>query len=491
MGTLVILPFASLVAARVTSNQFVRETEANLHAQAAIYAQVFAQAYRVEVGAPIDGVPLNDEQKTRLSADWHPVEPTVFATNDTIGMPRPDPRPITTPVTDIYLKIGTELSDLARRARKTTLVGVLGLDLHGNIIARSGSDTGNLAHVDEVARALNGEFVALTRWRDEEYRNHSLRSLSRDTKFRVYVVHPVIVADQVVGAVYLSRTPSNLNKYLFQQRNSFVWLIAAVTVAAALIGFFLWRFLARPMRQLTVQASDIAAGRTGKRLPGYGVKELAQVGQSLINMGATLRRNSDNLQTYTKHATHELKSPVTSIMGAAELLEAPQVDNARRAALAKTIKSDAARMDNLLVRMREMARGQVRFDAEPATLHQAIPETSAVDITLHGDTDATLPIPLEAALMCFGHMVDNAIEHGATRVQLTFDREAQRIDVQDNGSGISPGNLAHVTEPFFTTKRETGGTGMGLNICAEIIGQFGGTLSVSDGTSGALISLQF
>ncbi|WP_139792886.1 cell wall metabolism sensor histidine kinase WalK [Pseudophaeobacter leonis] len=142
------------------------------------------------------------------------------------------------------------MSELAGISQKTTLVGFVAVDAQGKIIAKTGTDTGTLQHVGEVQRALNGDVVSVARWREEEYRNHSLRSVSRDTKFRVYVAHPVIVADHVVGAVYLSRTPSNLNKYLFQQRHIFVWLLIAVLISAVLIGAFLWRFLTRPMHQL-------------------------------------------------------------------------------------------------------------------------------------------------------------------------------------------------------------------------------------------------
>ena len=495
VGVLVILPFAALVAARVTSNQFARETEGNLHAQAAIYAQIFANAYAQEAGDPTHGPTLTEQQQNRVSPDWHPVPKTLVATNDTILSPRADPLPTVVPPDPVYLAISDRMSAIATAARKTTLVGFLALDASGNIIAKSGTDVGNLAHVDEVDRALSGDIVSVARWREEEYRNHSLRSLSRDTKFRVYVAHPVIVGDRVVGAIYLSRTPSNLNKYLFQQRNTFLWLLASVAIAAALIGYFLWRHLARPMRQLTKQAQTIAAGQDEASLPGYGVTELADLGQSLMDMGATLRRNADSLQTYTKHATHELKSPVTSIMGAAELLEAEIVDDTRRIALAHAIKSDAGRMDTLLVRMRQMAQGQARFAAEPTTLAQLAPSLQSAHpdlaITIEGDANSPLPLPQEAARICLMHVLENAAEHGASAVALSYHSDNRSIQAEDDGAGISEANLHKVTQPFFTTKRETGGTGMGLAICAEILKQFGGGLSVVNNARGVTVIFQF
>ncbi|WP_083100674.1 sensor histidine kinase [Pseudophaeobacter leonis] len=243
------------------------------------------------------------------------------------------------------------------------------------------------------------------------------------------------------------------------------------------------------------QAREIASGKTETRLPGYGVKELAGLGQSLIDMGATLRKNAASLQVYTKHATHELKSPVTSIMGAAELLEAPNIQDERRTALAATIKADAARMDRLLDRMREMARGQNILASAQGNLNSILPILRAkfdfLHIEIGGDVYQPLPVSHEAAVICFGHLLENAAEHDAKTVEITFDTASQIISVQDNGTGISAANVVKAAEPFFTTKRETGGTGMGLTICAEIIAQQGGQLNVEPCDSGAVIKMVF
>jgi signal transduction histidine kinase len=486
---LLLLPFAALIGARVTSNQFVRETEANLHAQAAIYAELYAAAIDQTARDSGIGQPIPPALAEHLGKPWHPVETSLSARRSRIEPPRPDPIQGGEP------EFLDSFSALAERARRTTLVGFLALDHQGFIVAASGTDRGSLAHVDEVARALRGEIVSVARWRVEEYRNHSLRSLSRDTKFRVYVAHPVVVGDRVVGAVYLSRTPSNLNKYLFQQRHVFSWLFGGMVLAAALIGWFFWRFLTRPLQGLGNQARGIADGAAITRLPHYGLKELARLGQSLIDMGAALRRKSDSLETYTKHATHELKSPVTSIMGAAELLENPKVSDDRRVKLARTIKSDAARMDRLLLSMREMVRGQNLHASEATTLTVLIDELRAahegLEIAGAGAVDATLPLSQDAARICLKHLVENAAQHGATRVEISFDPDARRIEVHDNGEGISAANRDKVTDAFFTTKREQGGTGMGLSICAEVAAQFGGEVQVMDAKSGTLIALVF
>ena len=182
-------------------------------------------------------------------------------------------------------------------------------------------------------------------------------------------------------------------------------------------------------------------------------------------------------------------------MGAAELLENPKVSDDRRVKLARTIKSDAARMDRLLLSMREMVRGQNLHASEATTLTVLIDELRAahegLEIAGAGAVDATLPLSQDAARICLKHLVENAAQHGATRVEISFDPDARRIEVHDNGEGISAANRDKVTDAFFTTKREQGGTGMGLSICAEVAAQFGGEVQVMDAKSGTLIALVF
>ncbi len=492
VGVLVLLPIVGLVVARVNSTQFVRETEANLYAQAAIYAQIYAEAYR----GPSVGQKLGAEQREILAQEWRPIPARLGSAFWDIEGPRPDPTPMAVPPEQPHLEAVKGLETLAKNAQKTTLVGFLALDHQGAIVASTGGAQGGLGHIPEVAAALRGDVTATARWRQEGYgKLASVRSISRDTKFRVYVAHPVVVKDHVIGVIYLSRTPSNINKYLLQQGQTLAWLLAGVMASAIVIGVFLWRFLTRPLRRLKSQARDIAQGEIGASLPGYGVRELADLGQSLLDMAGALRQKSQAVETYTKHATHELKSPVTSIMGAAELLAKPEVDDQRRLALAATIRGDVARMDGLLEQMRDMVRGQMISDRAPINLRAILPDLrqnfSTLTLTGQGDQTADLPLPGQAAQICFQHLLQNAVEHGAHGVEIAFDAAAGVITVADNGEGISPANLPRVTDAFFTTKRATGGTGMGLAITGEILAQFGGSLAIENRDQGAVVTLRF
>jgi len=101
------------------------------------------------------------------------------------------------------------------------------------------------------------------------------------------------------------------------------------------------------------------------------------------------------------------------------------------------------------------------------------------------------PTQLEQAIV---NLVRNAIESGATGVRVTLrTRSAERtatIEVQDDGAGISPSDRLRILEPFYTTRRATGGTGLGLSVVHGIAHEHGGNLAIdSNAERGSIVTL--
>ena len=82
-----------------------------------------------------------------------------------------------------------------------------------------------------------------------------------------------------------------------------------------------------------------------------------------------------------------------------------------------------------------------------------------------------------------------AAEHGATRLVLTADEET--LVVEDDGQGVAPGDASRVFDPFFTTRRDAGGTGMGLTIVRTLIEAAGGQISLEKASIGAKFRISF
>ena len=180
----------------------------------------------------------------------------------------------------------------------------------------------SLAHIEEVAAALKGQYHAALRIRIPDKTPPPIYSISRGVGVHVFSAMPVIVNNHVAGVIYTSRTPSNIFDHLYQERGKFLLAALAVIAGTMIIGLVFWRTITRPMRELVGRTDRIARGDRDafKPLAHYGTREFAQLSKSFLDMAEQLSRRSEYIATFSAHLTHELKSPLTSIKGAAELL---------------------------------------------------------------------------------------------------------------------------------------------------------------------------
>lgn len=188
-------------------------------------------------------------------------------------------------------------------------------------------------------------------------------------------------------------------------------------------------------------------------------------------MGSTLQDREAGLRAYTNHVTHELKSPLTSLIGATELLE-DDMPTEDRAKLTETIRTSAQKMQVLLDALRRLANARDPLGHGPTRLSVALNKVDA-GLVLDLHRDRAVPIDPDALHAILTHLGQNAAAHGARQLKVTGTENG--FTVQDDGPGIAEGNRARIFEPFFTTRRATGGTGMGLAIVRTMLGAAGVT----------------
>ncbi|WP_430681821.1 ATP-binding protein [Mesorhizobium australafricanum] len=487
------LPLVGLFFFRLYENQLIRQTEGELIAQGAVVAAVYAQEVRAagiaqeQLGAPVSADPARDN-----NYPYEPVEPRLDLASDDVMPTRPAALPATPD--PAFAAIGARLDGILDETQKTTLAGFRLLDPHGVVIA-GGDEVGqSLGGVEEVRTALSGTYASELRLRIPDQPPPPLYSVSRGTRVRVFVALPVELDGRVAGVVYLSRTPNNIVKHLYGERGKVTLAAIAILGGTLLIALVFIRTVSRPIYALIDRTKRIAAGdrEAIRPLDHHGTREMAALSTAFLDMATKLQARSDSIQTFATHVSHELKSPLTAIQGAAELLRdsGGAMDEAERRRFSNNIVTDAGRLNLLVRRLLDLARAEnLAPSGENTTLGGALallPVDTRLEARIEAGSEIGLGISGENLAIVLANLIDNSARHGARHVAIDASAAGERVlvHVGDDGGGISAANRSRIFEPFFTTRRETGGTGMGLGIVLALLKAHDGTIRLVDSERG-------
>lgn len=311
-----------------------------------------------------------------------------------------------------------------------------------------------------------------------------------------WIVHAVLLVVVALPAVVV--VGLRLREGSLAQMGRVELIAIGTGVAATLvIGWVFSRTLTGPIQALIRTTEAIRRG--GRRglvaQQQHGTRELALLSQSFLDLAEQLVDRTDYVRGFAMHVSHELKSPLTSIRGSAELLLDGEMGEADRRRFLEHILADADRLALLLDRLRELARADLppapagsRLDDVLGRLEGRFPDLA---ITARGDRTLALALPPEALEGALAHLLDNALQHGARTItlELTATDSKALLSVRDDGSGIPEAHAGRIFEPFFTTRRDAGGTGMGLQIVRTMLQTHGGGIRLLPGAGGAVFEL--
>lgn len=480
LGFVLLLPLASLLFLDVFRNHLVRQAENRLIAQTAALGAALAEEARkhdahLPTGAAATQTALKD------------LEPRLdVRSTDPLPHP-PRPRPAKAAPPPALAPLAARMMRMVRRVESIAGGRLLVLDALGRPLMEGAlRSASSYAHEPEVARALRGHYASTLRLDD-----------APDGSLRVWVAMPVIADGHVRAVILAGRTPASLADVIMRQKARLALAALIVLAVAAFMGWIMIRTVAGPLRALTRRTQAIGEGRRDMQRPlaRHGTREIARLSDEMLKMSQRLFERSDYIARFAAHVSHELKSPLTSMRGAAELMldAGDGMDAAQRRKFLANMLNEAKRMTLLVERMHALAAAD-----NPATggtvamqdVVRALRERFAgAAIVLKGNAD--IPMTLENALIVFSNLADNALRHGARRIDIDVrPGDGQlRIRFADDGEGISGGNAERIFEPFFTTRREQGGTGMGLAITAAMLRAHGGAIRLVPSKKGAVFEI--
>jgi len=345
-----------------------------------------------------------------------------------------------------------------------------------------------------VQDGLRGEHRSVMRARNTDLRKTWL-GISRGSRLRVTVVMPVEWQNRVVGTVLLERTPASVLDTLWGKRSQLGFAAAGLLLLVMLLAFITAYFISGPIHALRRQVEQALAGSRGAVTPlsHSGTVEMRQLSEDVAELAQALEHRADYINRFAAQVSHEFKTPLTALRGAVELLRdhADEMPVDQRERFLDNLLADTDRLEKLVSRLLELARADVlRPSGESCDLKALVLQLSqhyaggplGVEVNWANAVPGSATIAAELAGSVFSNLLNNALQHGASRVAITAGREAQMLclSVRDNGVGISPAHAEKVFDAFFTTARSSGGTGLGLPTARALLEAHGGSLWLVD-----------
>jgi two-component system sensor histidine kinase MtrB len=270
-------------------------------------------------------------------------------------------------------------------------------------------------------------------------------------------------------------------------------------ILASLFGFSTSRRLLRPLSRVADAAEDIASGGLDTRLDAESDPDLDRLAGSFNDMADAVQTRIEREARFASDVSHELRSPITALTAAVEVLDArrEEVPERTRQAL-DVVVGQVRRFDNMVIDLLELARldaGATDMNVERLDIVDLTQRIAArygapdVTITVAPRTRREVSIDKVRYERIVGNLIENARNHGGGPVEIQIEPtrgKRIRIAVLDDGPGVAQGERERIFERFArgSAARHRIGTGLGLALVAEHSAAMGGSAWVEDGKFG-------
>lgn len=283
------------------------------------------------------------------------------------------------------------------------------------------------------------------------------------------------------------------------QLNDYRMAFLSVVALGAGMSWIISRWLTGPLRELSLVLRRITQGDLSCRAQITTHDEVGALAQDLNQMTGRLERNMEALreamqrqEQFMGSFAHELKTPMTAIIGYADLLRSQTLSPEEGQAAANYIFSEGRRLEQLSLKLLELfvsrkgdfeltlCRPCVLLEEVARTMRPALDrEGLAIVCTCEPGVCRLEPDLVRSLLV---NLIDNARKAmdgpGSIRVAGAMMDGGCRFTVRDTGRGMAPEELGHISEPFYrvdkSRSRAQGGAGLGLALCSEIVRLHGG-----------------
>jgi len=320
----------------------------------------------------------------------------------------------------------------------------------------------------------------------------------------MHVAAPIMHNKQIIGVLTVAKANFSVQPFIDMAKTNIqkrgLWLVVLSLIAALTLSFW----LTRSIRKLVNYASEISRGRQ-IAVPDIAETELAKLAAAINNMRCELE-GKDYVEKYVYALTHELKSPVSAIKGASELLT-PTMPPCDQEKFINNIQHEVERIDDMINRLLSLVTVEKQDRLENIEHFDLIPVLQQVITTKQiqiSKRSFIIKTSIPSAHPIFGdrflltqaidNLIQNAIdfspENGLISIEINASTQTM-IVIQDQGSGIPIYALEKVFDRFYSLARPSSqkkSSGLGLCFVRQIAELHHGSITIENNNSGGVIA---
>ncbi|MGL4767981.1 MAG: two-component system sensor histidine kinase CreC [Formosimonas sp.] len=367
------------------------------------------------------------------------------------------------------------------------------------------TDAAGMVIFDSTGQDVGKDY---SRWNDVyltlrgQYGARSTRTVAGDDSTSVmHVAAPVLINGQIAGVLTVAKPNQSLMP-IIERNEQRVMLAGGILLGIALLigGFFVW-WINGSIGKLEQYAHDVAAGRPVS-LPRLKSPELQTLGATLERMRQQLEGKA-YVEEYVHTLTHELKSPISAIRGATEILQ-ERPPQAIQAQFLGNIAQQTTRLQQLIDRLLALAslERMPSLQLQPSSITHLLEQGFAssqteltrrnIQLRININQPAILHVDEFFIVQVLSNILSNALDFSPNNSWIEVYDEPSlnhyRLVIRDHGAGIPDYALPHIFERFYSLPRpnQPKSTGLGLNFVQEVMHKHRGTVEVGNHPTGGV-----
>ncbi len=355
---------------------------------------------------------------------------------------------------------------------------------------------------NDVARTLRGE-----------YGSRSTRDNPADDRSSVlFVAAPILLNDSIIGSVTIGKPANSVNFFIEDSQGKLFEAVIVTGIMLAIFVFLFTSWVTIPIRKITAHAQLVAGTSIAPQIIpdefGKGDRnEFRTLAVAIEEMRKSLE-GKKYVEQYVQSLTHEIKSPLSAIRGAVELID-DNMPAERRDRFLTNISTETSRITNIIDRMLQLASLENRQGLSDSTLININTVVSDAIRTLESRSALKNisivftpddQISIEGEKFLIEHVVINLLTNAINftpesgNIDITLNKNSDQINlsVKDSGSGIPDYAIERVFDRFYSlVQPDTGrkSSGLGLPFVREAIELHNGTVTINNHVDGGAVAI--